>query len=618
MPDTSIPSYLSRKQTSSRQTLAFALAVIFFIAAGVIFVILSYSIRQKEMFASIDRQLYIGATAIPHLLPGDFHDRAVNPDAISPAEDRTNITQLSHHAEKAGFAFLYTLLKTPDGFHITSSSASEEELEAGDEVRYFEAFPEAYPQFHSALEKNRPVSFTHTDRWGSFRATAIPLLTPSGRPYLAVAEYEISHVRSALRRATMRDLALCCLLLLAAVPMIWVVILRARRTAADRKKLLEESEKVSRLEALGRLAGGVAHDFNNLLTVMGGYVSLCKGRLANDHPILPWLDQIENAAERSAGLTRQLLAFARRQTAEPRVLQLNDAITDLKFLLGNLIGEDIELIWRTDADLWPVRIDPTQVEQIVTNLCVNARDAIAGVGRITLETANAELDEKYCAAHPGAEPGRYAMLTVSDTGCGMDRETIRHIFEPFFSTKEPGKGTGLGLATIHGIVKQNNGHISIYSEPGAGTTFRIYLPRFKGESEDAAPAMTTTPTQGGSETLMVVEDDESIRSLVHQVLESQGYTVFSAGSPHEALKITADLPGTIHLLVTDVIMPGMTGKDLAGRLAEIYPDMKCLYISGYTVDIISRQGVLEEDVHFIAKPFTIDVIERKVREVLDG
>jgi CheY-like chemotaxis protein len=330
------------------------------------------------------------------------------------------------------------------------------------------------------------------------------------------------------------------------------------------------------------------------------------------------LDQITSGAQRSANLTRQLLAFARKQTIAPKVLDLNDTVSGMLKMLRRLIGEDMDLAWEPGANLGTVKMDPSQIDQILANLCVNARDAIGGVGKITIETENAELDANYCAAHAEAVPGAYVMLAVSDTGCGMDGETLERVFEPFYTTKEVGKGTGLGLATVHGIVKQNEGHITVYSEPGEGTTFRIYLPRFAEETREAEETVDDKTVEGGDETILLVEDEASVRITSGLFLEESGYTVLSAETPAEALKVAAEHTGGIDLLITDVVMPGMSGRDLADRLGEDFPDLKCLYMSGYTANVIAHRGILDEDVEFLSKPFSQSVLTRKVREVLSS
>jgi PAS domain S-box-containing protein len=395
-----------------------------------------------------------------------------------------------------------------------------------------------------------------------------------------------------------------------------VDITERRRDEKEKQKLQDQLAQSRKLESVGRLAGGVAHDFNNMLGVILGNVELALDKAGSMQPLRRDLEEIRRAAERSAGLTRQLLAFARRQTVAPRVLDLNETVADLLTMLRRLAGEDIDLVWMPAPDLWPVRIDPAQIDQIMMNLVANARDAITGIGRVSIETRNVIVDEAYGAAHVGVRPGEYVMLTLSDNGAGMDRETVANIFEPFFTTKEHGKGTGLGLATVYGIVQQNNGIINVYSEPGQGTTFKISLPRFAGEA-DRHEAATPAPATDGRETVLLVEDEPMLLKLAQIMLEKLGYKVLTASTPSEAIRLAGESGREIHLLLTDVVMPEMNGRDLADRLHAIYPGLKCLFMSGYTANVIASRGVLEEGVHFIQKPFSMKELAVTLRRVLD-
>jgi signal transduction histidine kinase len=386
----------------------------------------------------------------------------------------------------------------------------------------------------------------------------------------------------------------------------------------DKKRLEGQLLQAQRIESVGRLAGGVAHDFNNMLGVILGHAELGLLHLDPAHPACASLAEIRKAAERSAALTRQLLAFARKQEVQPTVLDLNEAVTALLKMLQRLIGEDILLAWQLGPELWQVKMDQSQIDQILVNLCVNARDAIKDTGRITIETKNIIIDADYCAAHLEAAPGEYVRLTVSDDGAGMDKQTLTHIFEPFYTTKELGKGTGLGLATVYGAVKQNNGFISIYSEPGQGSTFSIYLPRHAGGSGQVQAEYAEVPAPRGQETILLVEDEAAILEIATRILEKQGYTVLAASTPGEAIRLAREHAGEIHMFMTDVIMPEMNGLDLSKNLLAIYPHMKGLFMSGYTADIIASHGVLEEGVHFIQKPFSLPNLAVKVREVLDS
>ncbi len=390
------------------------------------------------------------------------------------------------------------------------------------------------------------------------------------------------------------------------------------RNITQQQFLEDQLLQAQKLESVGRLAGGVSHDFNNLLMGIMNYVELCRDDLEADHPVRQWIDQISEAANRSADLTRQLLAFARKQTISLKVLDLNDTVAGMLKMLRRLIGEDIDMAWKPGSNLWPVRLDPSQVDQVLVNLCVNARDAIGSVGKITIETDNVVLDAEYCRRHAEAVPGDYVLLVVSDNGSGMEAETMNHIFEPFFTTKEVSEGTGLGLATVHGIVKQNNGNIKVYSEPDIGTTFRIYLPRHSKEVvSKTEPSKTDAISMVGNETILLVADEKSIRVTTELFLKNLGYTVLSEGTPHKALELVAQHTGGIDMLITDVVMPGMSGRSLADKMAKDFPCMKCLYMSGYTANVIAHHGVLDEGVEFLSKPFRRDELARKIRQILD-
>jgi len=387
----------------------------------------------------------------------------------------------------------------------------------------------------------------------------------------------------------------------------------------DKVKLEAQLQQAQKMESIGRLAGGVAHDFNNMLAVILGRTDMLINSLGTDHPEQESLREIRKATDRSIALTRQLLAFARKQTISPRTLDLNETVGGMLKMLQRLIGEDIDLLWRPWEGELKVRMDPSQIDQILANLCINARDAIEGVGRLTIETNTMILDEGYCRDHPGFVPGEYVLLMISDDGHGMDQETLCNIFEPFFTTKETGKGTGLGLATVYGIVKQNNGFIYVYSEPSYGTTFKIYLPRHSGgQAEAAVKEGPSSPVPRGAGTLLVVEDEIAMLEMTKMMLEELGYRVLAAPTPGDAIHMAEAFGDNIDLLMTDVVMPEMNGRQLADKLSPLYPEMKCLFMSGYTDNVIAHHGVLEEGAHFIQKPFSIHTLSEGVQEVLKG
>ena len=390
------------------------------------------------------------------------------------------------------------------------------------------------------------------------------------------------------------------------------------RDVTERKHLEDQLRQSQKLEAVGQLAGGVAHDFNNLLTVIGGYSDLLLRRLPADSPFFASVAEIKKASDRASALTRQLLAFSRKQILQPKVLDLNTLVSDVDKMLRRLIGEDIDLLTITEPDLGQVKADPGQIEQVVVNLVVNARDAMSSGGKLTIETANMTLTQDYAQQHVHCAPGDYVMLAVSDTGCGMDTAIRERIFEPFFTTKLEGKGTGLGLSTVYGIVKQSGGNIWVYSEPGKGTTFKLYLPRVDEAVDDAAVRGGKRAVPRGSETVLLVEDEAQVRQITQQILQTLGYVVLTAANGEQALTIARKYPEDIHLMITDVVMPQMGGRELVERLASLRPNMRVLFMSGYTDDAIVRHGLMDESLEFIQKPFTPDALARKVRKVIDS
>ena len=395
-----------------------------------------------------------------------------------------------------------------------------------------------------------------------------------------------------------------------------VRMLGVMQDITERKRLEAQFLQAQKMEGIGRLAGGVAHDFNNLLTAILGYVEMAGTKLPPDNPALDYFQSIRHAAERGASLTRQLLAFARRQITEPRVVDLNQLVLHMQDLLRRVIGEDIELRIVTARDLGSVRLDPAQFEQVLMNLAINARDAMPNGGVLTIESKNVELDEHYARQHQGVSPGSYVMLAVSDTGMGMTEDVSRHLFEPFFTTKPPGKGTGLGLATCYGIVKQNGGHIWVYSEYGRGSTFKIFLPRTGEAAQMEAAPDTAHDSLSGHETILVVEDEPLVRAVSVESLQMLGYHVLEAANGDEALQVARNFSGTIDLVVSDVVMPSMSGPTLVQHLRRERPHVKVLFVSGYTDDAIVRQGVLEPGVEFLQKPFPLAALARRIREIL--
>ncbi|HEU4764470.1 MAG TPA: ATP-binding protein, partial [Candidatus Eisenbacteria bacterium] len=385
----------------------------------------------------------------------------------------------------------------------------------------------------------------------------------------------------------------------------------------ERNRLEDRLRQSQKMEAVGKLAGGIAHDFNNLLTAITGYTDLLYLRLPGDIGKRE-LNEIRKASDRAASLTRQLLAFSRQQVLQPKIIDVNEVVGNLSGMLGRLIGEDVEFVASLDREVGRVKADPFQLEQVLMNLAVTARDAMPRGGKLTIETANVILDESYTRGHPDVKPGPYVMIAVSDTGVGMDSETRARIFEPFFTTKALGKGTGLGLSTVYGIVKQSQGHMWVYSEPGQGATFKVYLPI--DEAGDEPPLVTPQArvVPRGWETILAVEDEESLLNLVAEILKDAGYNVIPANGPKEALRVLVEHREAIHMLLTDVVMPGMSGRILADQVLRERPGMRVLYMSGYTDNAIVHHGVLDAGTAFLQKPFTPDALIKKVREVLDA
>jgi len=395
-------------------------------------------------------------------------------------------------------------------------------------------------------------------------------------------------------------------------------ITERRQAEKEREKLQVQLYQAQKMQSIGRLAGGVAHDFNNKLSIINGYAEMALDVLEKSDPLYDNIREIHRAGMHSADIVRQLLAFARKQTISPMQMDLNDTIGSLLKMLQRLIGENIELVWHPGSHLWPVKTDPSQVDQIMANLAVNARDAISDVGKMTIETKNVVFHNDCCKTHVESTPGNYVMLAVSDNGCGMDKDVLDKVFEPFFTTKDVGAGTGLGLPTVYGIVRQNNGFVNIYSEPGAGTTVKIYLPGHTSPESGPAPTEKSgrqTPT--GSETVLLVEDEPAILQMGKEMLANLGYTVLTAARPSAALQLAEEHEGEIELLITDVIMPEMNGPDLAAQIHLLQPDIKTIYISGYTEDAIAHHGVLDKGIQFIQKPFSIQDLGLKVREALE-
>ncbi len=396
-------------------------------------------------------------------------------------------------------------------------------------------------------------------------------------------------------------------------------VTKHKQTAAEKEMLQAQLYQARKMESIGRLAGGVAHDFNNMLSAILGQAELAMRDCYPSDSIYAGLKVIKESALRSADLVRQLLAFARKQTVAPAVLDLNKNVGNMLGMLRRLIGENIALDWTPEAGLWPVKMDPSQIDQVLVNLCVNARDAISAAGRIAIEARNAVFDDAWCAAHPNCHPGEYVLLAVSDDGCGMDQDMVAYIFEPFYTTRQARGGSGLGLATVYGIVRQNEGFVNVRTEPGNGATMEIYLPRFSGDAEKTpgtGASKTDNPPRGRGETVLLVEDEAVILDVGREILERLGYNVAAAATPGEALRQVAARNDEIKLLITDVVMPEMNGRELAEKIRRINPGLKCLFVSGYTSDVIAHHNVLDHGIQFLQKPFSINALAAKVHQIM--
>jgi PAS domain S-box-containing protein len=389
-----------------------------------------------------------------------------------------------------------------------------------------------------------------------------------------------------------------------------------KQDVTEKKKLEAQYRQAQKMEAVGRLAGGIAHDFNNVLNVIMGFGELAQGKLEPTHPVVRYLQNIKTAAERAASLTKQLLAFSRQQVVYPRTIDLNAIVKNMEDMLQRLVGEDVSITMKATTPLGSIKADVGQIEQVVMNLVVNARDAMADGGQITIETRNVDLDESYQREHEPVQPGHYVMLSVADTGCGMDEKTKARIFEPFYTTKEPGKGTGLGLATVYGIVKQSGGYIWVYSEPGQGTTFKLYFPLVSEAPEVFSKPREHTEVRGGSETILLVEDDEAVRDLILITLRNEGYTVLDASTPEAAIELAAKYLGKVDVLLSDIVMPSINGIRLIPLLTTSRPDLKVILMSGYAAETLARQAPLPPDVIFIEKPFTRDSLLKAIQRAL--
>jgi len=545
--------------------------------------------------------------------------------ALSPEEIRQTLHQLRVHqielelqnqelrtaqerieAERARYFHLYNL--APVGYCTLSEQGLilEANLTAAKLLGVSRSALFKQPITRFILKDDQDIYYLHRKKlfeMGEPQECELRLVKPDGAFFWA-------HLTETVAQA--EDGALVCRVVISDIT-------ERKRGEEEREKLQIQLNQAQRMESVGRLAGGVAHDFNNKLTIINGYAEMAIDMMEPSDPLRKTIQEIHTAGKKSADIVRQLLAFARKQTISPVLLDLNDTISSMLKMLQRLIGENIGLAWHPGKNLYRVKIDPSQVDQIMANLSLNARDAISDVGKLTIETKNTVVDEDYCKSNPEAIPGRYVMLVVSDNGCGMEKEVKDQLFEPFFTTKDVGEGSGLGLPTVYGIVKQNNGFINVCSEPGEGTIFKIYLPRHEEQEIPASEHLKEFSEQRptGSETILLVEDERSVLHMGRVLLKRLGYTVLTAEAPDDALQLAEAYEGKIDLLITDVIMPEMNGRDLAMRINLLIPEIKTIYISSYGESVIAQLGVLDEGVHYIQKPFSVEKLAVKVRQAIE-
>ena len=731
----------------------FWLSLVLFLIAWAGYSVFTYYREYNNTLRQLDDKLLTSGSFLKDALPTDFFKKAVTPDGISEEEDEANIKKLTRLARQLHLAYFYTLVIKDNTVFITSSSASEEELAKGEEVRYWTKYMDTWDHIQEALKVDRPTYHSYRDRWGKFRSVYIPYQGPDGSWHIIAAELGNQDVLATLKKQTFFSIGVVFLLFCLGLPMVgfyvhdtrkanaeiaqsaerllelediinmspviawqwknnadWSVeyvsdnvtnigyaprdfysgkiplmrlihpedltrmkheieeyssdpdcqsfqqefriltadgkiryadvltnIVREKETgviaryrgiiidSTEKRMAREEHEQFmtklkqsERLESIGKLAGGVAHDFNNMLTVIMGYGNLLKNRISDDSKYQDSINAILGAAGKSAELTGQLLAFARKQNIAPKRLNLNHNISHMLKMLRRLIGENISLEWVPSEKDAVVEIDPTQLDQILTNMVINSKDAVGNKSnaKITIESDWTEVDDDCCKRHPECLPGKYVMLVVSDNGEGMDEVTLDRLFEPFYTTKKLGEGTGLGMATVYGIIRQNNGFVDVYSEVGRGTTFKIYLPESDLPAEDSAVESNGISMMSkGGETILIVEDEADLLEMGREILEDLGYHVLTASNGPAALRIVEECQGDIKLLITDVVMPEMNGRELAEKMK---PGIKCLFMSGYTNNVIAHHNILEKGVNFIQKPFVASELGEKIRHILDN
>nr|WP_320009491.1 response regulator [uncultured Desulfobulbus sp.] len=595
----------------------FALAGAFLLAVLLGTSLYFYQEIKRDLLTFVDKRLLVGAASIKYLLPPDFQDRSISPESISASEDSDNIRFLSEIVEKTGFQFLYTLIKKDNVFYITASSATQEELKKNEEVRYFTTFDEADERFHQAFAGSTPFSFTHHDRWGTFRAIAVPALSPKGRKYLLVAEDEISQINKLLQVKFIETFAFGLLVTCGALPLFFLLLRRVRRINDAQKKLEQQLLQVQKMEAIGTLAGGIAHDFNNILSGIIGYAELAQDEVPQHSLVGNHLDKVLLAGNRAKKLVTQILTFSRQSTSARKALRPKSIIKEAVKLLRSSIPSTITIVQSLDDDCGMIKADATQIHQIIMNLCTNAYHAMedhGGVLTIGLTTVN--LNKEDLVNESSLNLGEYVQLTVHDTGSGIDPQLQKLIFEPYFTTKQVGKGTGMGLAVVHGIVKNHQGFVRVNSSPSEGTTFAVYFPALPEEPQKELEPNLPIPT--GNERVLFVDDEQLLADMGKQMLERLGYTVTAVAGSAEALALIQSRKAQFDLVITDQTMPVMTGIELAQEILAVYPEMPIILCTGYSSGV-SREKVLSLGMKdFVLKPFVTRDIAFLIRKVLDA
>jgi signal transduction histidine kinase/ActR/RegA family two-component response regulator len=604
------------KKSNIRDWVVFTWALMFFFLVLLSVSYYNYMGMSKDIISDIDKRLSIGVVSIKSLLPEDFHDRATDIDSISLEEDDQNIKLLSEFANKINFKFLYTLIKIDNKIYITSSSATKEELAENEQVRYFTPFDEADPKFHIAFDSDTPISFTHQDRWGTFRALAITEKSPDGKKYLSVAEFDISYVNNFFGVKLVELLIGAFLLILGTVPLLYTLLKRVQRQSKEQQKMEKQLQQAQKMEAIGTLAGGIAHDFNNILGAIIGYTEMARDDSPNGSSIAEDLDNVLEASDRAVGLVKQILSFSRQDETENVLLQPASIVNKAILMLRPSLPTTIEIIQDIDTKTGLIFADPTQIQQILMNLCTNAFHAMEKTGgRLDISLKEIDPRDGDLSHEPDVVAGTFIQLSVGDSGAGMTQEVKDKIFDPYFTTKGVGKGTGMGLSIAHGIIKSYGGFITLSSEPGKGTVFHVFLPVVNKEELPAKEASEQIPV--GIERVLFIDDEDVLADMGKNMLERLGYHVTVRKSSLEALETFQNQPDQFDVVITDQTMPGMTGIDLARRMLQIRSDIPIILCTGYSSTISQEKAKSMGIKEFALKPVGKKDIAMLIRKVLD-